>query len=82
MMDDYGAEIMGVRDDSYEAQILRLGEYIAENLPDFIWQDAATVDVAISALETLTAELHRRRQLDTVINKMSFGEKELGYAGL
>ena len=82
MIDDYGAQIATPIEDSCEAQIARLGEYIAENLPDFIWQDAATVDVAISALETLTAELHRRRQLDTVMSNPAFGEEELGYAGL
>jgi hypothetical protein len=82
MMDDYGAEIMGVRDDSYEAQIVRLNTYLAASMPDFIWKDGSTADVAIAALIQLSAEVERLRQWEFVISNPAFDRKELGYAGL
>jgi hypothetical protein len=48
-------------------------------MPDFIWKDGSTADVAIATLSQLSAEVERLRRLSS---DPAFDRKELGYAGL
>ena len=65
VLDALLAEVRNNEQVDAKAQIMRLSTYLAASMPDFIWKDGSTADVAIAVLSQLSAEVERLRRLSS-----------------